>query len=126
MMLIWVSSMAMIPTPETPRGICLRHRLICQFILVEGFKQKFGPAAGAAIRFMGPVDGGIAYQEESTGGEAERTDEGSWQDANLVQYDSIWHYAHMLSTDVYQELNQQKMEGLEDTCILCVSEVEFV
>lgn len=42
-----------------------------------------------------------------------------------MQYDSIWHYAYMLSTVVYQELNVQKVEGLVDTCILCVSEVEL-
>ncbi len=93
---------------------------------MEGFKQKFGPAAGAGIRFMGPVKSGITIEGDTAAGERSGWDGGLWQDANLVQYDSIWHYAYMLSTDVYQELNQQKMEGLEDTCILCVSEVELL
>jgi hypothetical protein len=30
----------------------------------------------------------------------------------------------MLSTDTYQELNKDKVRGLEDTCILLVSEDE--
>ncbi|TKA65320.1 hypothetical protein B0A55_11501 [Friedmanniomyces simplex] len=74
---------------------------------MEGFKSSFGNTAGASVRFMGPVGSS------------------SWDDANLVQYDNIWHYAYMLSTDVYAGLNKQKVEGLEDTCILCVSEIEL-
>lgn len=89
---------------------------------MEGFKEKFGPAAGAGVKFMGPVSGGINFTGDRL---KEGRWEGEWHDANLVQYDSIWHYAYMLSTEVYQELNQQKMAGLEDTCILCVSEVEL-
>lgn len=90
---------------------------------MEGFKEKFGPAAGAGVKFMGPVSEGVQFTGR---GSEDGRPEGEWHDANLVQYDSIWHYAYMLSTDVYQELNQQKMEGLEDTCILVVSEAELV
>ena len=86
---------------------------------MAGFKEKFGPAAGARVKFMGPVRSVIGPS-----GEVERIPS-AWQDANLVQYDSILHYAYMLSTDVYQKLNKEKMEGLEDTCILCVSEAEL-
>lgn len=82
---------------------------------MEGFKKKFGDAAGATVQFMGPV----------TGREGKAV-EGGWDDANLVQYDRLWHYAYMLSTDVYQELNKQKVAGLEDTCILIASEAELL
>lgn len=82
---------------------------------MEGFKRGFGDSAGATVRFMGPV----------RGGKLGRWEEGArWDDANLVQYDTIWHYAYMLSTDLYKELNREKVEGLEDTCILAVGEVE--
>lgn len=84
---------------------------------MEGFKQGFGDSAGASVRFMGPVRSALAQGEGS--GEGQR-----WDDVNLVQYDTIWHYAYMLSTDVYKELNEEKVRGLEDTCILLVSEVE--
>lgn len=47
-----------------------------------------------------------------------------WQEANVTQYESIYHYAQMLSTNSYQKLNKDKVRGLEDTCILLVSEVE--
>lgn len=87
---------------------------------MQGFKDKFGPAAGAQLKFMGPVSSQPTLSS-STGGD----DSGGWQDANIVQYDSIWHYAYMLSTDVYAELNKDKINGLEDTCILLISEVEL-
>jgi hypothetical protein len=91
---------------------------------MEGFKEKFGSAAGARVKFMGPVSGPVDYTAGINTQSSER-DGQFWLDANLVQYDSIWHYAYMLSTDIYQQLNQQKMQGLEDTCILCVSEIEL-
>ena len=74
---------------------------------------------------MCPVKGAIEH--ESTKG---RTDIPKnvgivWEDANLIQYDTIWRYVYMLSIDVYPELNKEKVAGLEDTCILCVSEVEL-
>lgn len=83
---------------------------------MDGFKRVFGDSAGATVRFMGPVKDGTL--DDGKGG-------AQWDDANLVQYDTIWHYAYMLSTDVYRELNREKVEGLEDTCILAVSEVEL-
>ncbi|KAF7190496.1 hypothetical protein HII31_08210 [Pseudocercospora fuligena] len=88
---------------------------------MEGFKNKFGPAAGAQIKFMGPVQGQLKYEGEQ--GKATSDKEGKWDDANLVQYHSVWHYAYMLSTDVYKELNKEKVSGLDDTCILLVSEL---
>ena len=80
---------------------------------MRGFKERFGKAAGAQVRFMGGVDEVL-----------EGAGEGAtmWDEANLTQYDSVWHYAYMLSTEVYKELNREKVRGLEDTCILLVSE----
>ena len=90
---------------------------------MQGFKEKFGPAAGAQLKFMGPV---VSQPEYVEGLQTESRDaKMGWQDANIVQYDSIWHYVYMLSTDVYQELNKEKVRGLEDTCILLVSEIEL-
>lgn len=85
---------------------------------MEDFKKGFGNSAGATVRFMGPVGGPLRYGDD---GKAKQ----SWDDANLVQYDTIWHYAYMLSTDLYALMNKKKVSGLDDTCILCVSEVEL-
>ena len=93
---------------------------------MEGFKNNFGNTAGAQVKFMGPVRSGIGYEEFPSPNDSHDDKGKVWEDANLVQYDTIWHYAYMLSTDIYQELNQEKMRGLEDTCILLVSEVELL
>lgn len=84
---------------------------------MNGFKEKFGPDAGAEVKFMGPVREALRVDGRHGEGDIK------WDDTNLVQYDSVWHYAHMLQTDIYQSLNQEKMRGLEDTCIFLVSEV---
>lgn len=85
---------------------------------MQDFKKGFGNSAGATVRFMGPVGGPLRYGDD---GKAKQ----SWDDANLVQYDTIWHYAYMLSSDLYTPMNKKKVSGLDDTCILCVSEVEL-
>lgn len=86
---------------------------------MQDFKDSFGDSAGAFVKFMGPVKSQLKTSNEG------QQSTGSWQEANLTHYDSIYHYAYMLSTDVYQRLNKDKVRGLEDTCILLVSEVEL-
>lgn len=88
---------------------------------MRGFREAFGTKAGARVRFMGEV-GELGFEGEVHGGE-EDGDAGGWDEANLTQYDSVWHYAYMLSTEGYRELNREKVEGLDDTCILLVSEL---
>jgi hypothetical protein len=86
------------------------------------FKRQFGDSAGGArVKFMGPLTSQFRGKEE----EEERVGSlDGWQEANVTQYESVYHYAHMLSTDAYQRLNKDKLCGLEDTCILLVSEGE--
>ena len=90
---------------------------------MQDFKRSFGDSAGAYVKFMGPVGPLISGADQSR---EQQHEEVSWQEANLTHYDGIFHYAYMLSTDVYQELNKDKVRGLEDTCILLVSEVEVL
>lgn len=96
---------------------------------MRDFKSSFGDSAGACVKFMGLggalVDGTSESQDQQYS--LRRDDDGDgWQEANLTHYDSVFHYAYMLSTDVYQGLNKVKVRGLDDTCILLVSEVELL
>ena len=92
------------------------------------FKRNFGDSAGASVKFMGSLESQFADQDERSSRNTNNNSSSSssssngWQDTNSVQYDSIYHYAHMLSTDTYQTLNQDKVRSLEDTSILLVSE----
>ncbi|EME44642.1 hypothetical protein DOTSEDRAFT_72184 [Dothistroma septosporum NZE10] len=92
---------------------------------MDGFKRSFGSAAGATVKFMGPVASDMSYNAGDGSAASDGTGGERWDDANLVQYDSVWHYAYMLSTTEYKGLNQQKVAGLMDTCILLVSEIEL-
>ncbi|KAL2817539.1 hypothetical protein BJX63DRAFT_429586 [Aspergillus granulosus] len=91
---------------------------------MRDFEEGFGDSAGAYVKLMGPLQSQLRGTEESMG---ETSVEGlGWQDVDLVQYDTIYHYAYMLSTDLYQKLNVDKVKGLEDTCILVVSETKIM
>ena len=47
-----------------------------------------------------------------------------WDEIALAQYPSIAHFASMLGSADYQEVNQQyRVPSLYDTCILCTSEI---
>jgi hypothetical protein len=88
-------------------------------------KRSFGDSTGARVKFVGPVKSQFRGKENGqTAGGGDSIAGGGWQETNLTHDDSIYHYAHMLSTDTYQELNKDKVRGLEDTCILLVSEGE--
>ncbi|KAL3486532.1 hypothetical protein BJX62DRAFT_18319 [Aspergillus germanicus] len=97
---------------------------------MRDFEKGFGDSAGAYVKFMGPVLSQLRDGQDSIGQadvESESSPKGrGWQDVDLVHYDTIYHYAYMLSTGLYQQLNEDKVKGLEDTCILLVSEDELL
>jgi hypothetical protein len=98
---------------------------------MRDFEKGFGNSAGAYVKFMGPVLSQLRDGQDSKGqadveSETENSPNGcGWQDVDLVHYDTIYHYVYMLSTGLYQQLNEDKVRGLEDTCILLVSEDEL-
>ncbi|KAK4610275.1 hypothetical protein CLAFUW4_14050 [Fulvia fulva] len=92
---------------------------------MDGFKQSFGSTAGASVKFMGPVASDMKHNAGNGNTSSTEKSGERWDEANLTQYDSVWHYAYMLSTTEYKGLNQQKVAGLQDTCILLVSEMEL-
>ncbi|KAI9725355.1 MAG: hypothetical protein M1828_003205 [Chrysothrix sp. TS-e1954] len=49
-----------------------------------------------------------------------------WEEVALAQYPSIQHFADMLASKDYQEVNQRhRVKSLRDTCILMTSEIEI-
>ena len=47
-----------------------------------------------------------------------------WDEIAVAHYPSILHFADMLASEDYQEVNHQyRIPGLKDTCILCTSEI---
>ena len=49
-----------------------------------------------------------------------------WDEFALAHYPSLLHFADMLASEDYQAVNQKyRVPALEDTCILCTSELEI-
>lgn len=127
---------SLLPSPASQKPISLfnlfqyaRADSTAHDAYMARFKSTFGDSAGARVKFMGPVKSPLSLSvSPPSSSEGEGRNQAArgqgWQDANLVQYDSIWHYAWMLSTGEYAELNRGKVEGLADTGILGVGEWE--
>ena len=50
--------------------------------------------------------------------------EGGWDEFALAHYPSVLHFADMLASSDYQEVNlKHRVGSLRDTCILCTSEL---
>jgi len=57
---------------------------------------------------------------------SEGQERGEWDEIALAHYPSILHFADMLASEDYQEVNQKYRVGsLRDTCILCTSELDL-
>ncbi|KAF2651369.1 hypothetical protein K491DRAFT_770558 [Lophiostoma macrostomum CBS 122681] len=80
------------------------------------FAESIGARRGGNAKIVGTVvevDG--VKKEEGDGG---------WDEIALAHYPSILHFADMLASEDYQEVNQRyRAPSLSDTCILFTSEV---
>ena len=62
----------------------------------------------------------VANQEKKN----DQGDTKGWDEIALAHYPSTVHFADMLASEDYQEANQTyRVDSLEDTCILCTSEL---
>ncbi|KAK2755709.1 hypothetical protein FQN54_005859 [Arachnomyces sp. PD_36] len=78
----------------------------------KAFSAKVAPKYGSAPRLMGSVVGGEARDE-------------GWDQALLVHYPSLYHFAAMAGDDEYLEINRMhRLGALRDTAILCVMEID--
>lgn len=83
------------------------------------FAGSIGSSRGGNAKIVGTV---IHFEGE--GGEED--DDKCWDEVALAHYPTIYHFADMLASDDYQEVNQKYRVGsLEDTFILCTTELEM-
>lgn len=82
------------------------------------FASSIGSRRGGLAKVVGKVVGGQGTEGEDSAG---------WDEVALAQYPSFAHFADMLASEDYQEVNhRERLPALEDTCILCTSEVDPV
>lgn len=81
---------------------------------------KYGAAFGETI---GAKRGGNA---KLVGNIVSKDNSSKWHEFALAHYPSLLHFADMLASKDYQEVNQKyRVPALEDTCILFTSELEI-
>ena len=81
------------------------------------FAKSIGSRRGGNAKIVGSV----IHDDEEGGGE--QGGEG-WDEIALAHYPSILHFADMLASADYQEVNERYRVGsLRDTFILCTSEL---
>jgi len=80
----------------------------------QAFAKTIGSKRGGNAKLVGQL---IDVKEET---------QGVWHEFALAHYPSLLHFADMLASQDYQEVNQKYRVGaLADTCILCTSELEI-
>ena len=69
-----------------------------------------------------PSPSGHPISDSETSNTSEKL---KWDEFALAHYPSITHFADMLASKDYQDVNQKyRVPSLKDTCILCTSEIE--
>lgn len=103
----------------------------------KAFAESIGSKRGGNAKLVGhaiyPSDSGLpSTSSPSPSGHPVSDSETSskdetvkWDEFALAHYPSITHFADMLASKDYQEVNQKyRVPSLKDTCILCTSEIE--
>ena len=93
------------------------------------FARSIGSRRGGVAKIVGSViheperQRAVDLQEVEKGVKG-KGEEGRWDEVALAHYPSILHFADMLASADYQEVNQNyRVPSLRDTFILCTSEI---
>ncbi|KAF2463741.1 uncharacterized protein BDR25DRAFT_106837 [Lindgomyces ingoldianus] len=91
----------------------------------KAFAESIGSKRGGNAKIVGSVvevNGKKKMQGGGWGGGVGR--EELWDEVTLAHYPSIWHFADMLASTDYQDVNKKfRVPALRDTFILCTSEI---
>jgi len=89
----------------------------------EGMKPSYLKYGAAFAKSIGSKRGGNAKLVGNVTSQSEGTG-GKWDEFALASYPSILHFADMLASEDYQAVNLEfRVPSLEDTLILCTSEI---
>lgn len=85
----------------------------------KAFAERIGSRRGGDAKIVGkivPSELDKQMKKEAAGG---------WEEMALAHYPSLMHFADMIGSEDYQEVNKQHRVGaLRDTCILMTSELD--
>lgn len=87
----------------------------------RAFAESVGSRRGGNAKVVGKV----VPVSSSPPSSAQEEEGGRWEEVALAHYPSILHFADMLASGDYQEVNHRSRLGaLRDTCILMTSELD--
>jgi hypothetical protein len=90
----------------------------------DGMKDEYLKYGKAFAESIGSRRGGFAKIVGRVINEKVSTSSQEWDEIALAHYPSIWHFADMLASKDYQEVNQKhRIPALQDTFILCTTEL---
>jgi hypothetical protein len=108
----WVSSFS----KEAGRGAISMLNLLA---FAPNMKNSYLTYGKAFAESIGAKRGGRAKLVGNVLGKQD-----GWDEIAVAHYPSILHFADMLASEDYQEVNQKsRVPALKDTCILCTSEI---
>lgn len=94
----------------------------------KAFATSIGKRRGGYAKLVGNIvpDADASPSASSANKQSSGNSEGlKWDEFALAHYPSITHFADMLASEDYQEVNKRsRLPSLKDTCILCTSEIE--
>ncbi|PSN70893.1 hypothetical protein BS50DRAFT_269210 [Corynespora cassiicola Philippines] len=105
-----VSMLNLLAFKEGMKGSYLRYG--------KAFAESIGSRHGGDAKIVGTV-----VRPEGEGADGDGAMDG-WDEVAVAHYPSIMHFAEMLASRDYQEVNHEfRLPSLKDTCILMTSEV---
>ncbi|KAK0111547.1 hypothetical protein ONS95_001900 [Cadophora gregata] len=121
-LLAWIKNFTSSGTRESTGAVSMLNLLAFKPGMKESylkygkaFAESAGSSKGGDAKIVGSViQGGDGGKEKGEG----------WDEVALAHYPSLWHFADMLASEEYQDVNRRYRVGsLRDTCILFTSEV---
>ncbi len=91
----------------------------------KAFAESIGSRRGGNAKLVGNIVPQPQPQSRSGSSQGSKK-ERDWDEFALASYPSILHFADMLASEDYQAVNlKYRVPALEDTLILCTSEIEI-
>jgi hypothetical protein len=127
----WIKGFSQTPAGKTPLSmlnlLAFRPGLKESYLKYgKAFAESIGSRRGGNAKLVGNIvsqqQPPSSQSQSQSGSEKER----DWDEFALASYPSILHFADMLASEDYQTVNlKYRVPALEDTLILCTSEVEI-
>jgi len=89
----------------------------------KAFAESIGARRGGNAKIVGNV---ISVSSQSSSEGSLVADKRKWDEFAMAHYPSITHFADMIASDDYQEVNHKhRLPSLKDTLIICTTDLEL-